>query len=395
MEEIFDILILSPNEKSWENFVYEFSKNRSVYRKFNALIFQDVEQFKIKFHEIYATKKFRLWIHLGMKTNKAGYEGESQADDLLNDPDLKHLNFQYITRSRDLNLTEIAGKQVYSIIKLRELDFNTIQTNNDKQAIPSGRRIDYAFITALYKVEFENLVSVFNLKKDESNLPEDWSYYLGVVNGKRIIAVYQNNSGAEDASSLTTKLISKFSPRYIFMTGVCGAPELAFGSIVISKFVFNINKGKIKDNTFFKELEVCKTHDIIINKLSSALSNSVSKLQSILISNPIYKKMYKGFDFQSIDAVIEPTACSSSVISDENYFKNVISNIDRKTAAVEMEGYGVMRAAELTNNGNTKAIIIKGVMDHADGNKNDDAKEFAALTSALFLKDLLENDVLG
>lgn len=397
MEEIFDLIVLSPNENSWDNFVYEFSKNRSIYRKFNALFFQDIEQFKIKFNEIYFSKKFRLWIHLGKKTNKAGYEGESQAEDLLNDPDLKHLDFQYITRSRDENLTEIDGKKIYSTKKLRELDFNTLPVQNDDQIKKSNstQKVDYAIITAIYQDEFESLIKVFDLEKEETKIEDDWDYYFGSINDKKIIAAYQNNTGLGDATNLATKLISKFSPKYIFMTGVCGAPELAFGSIVISKFVFNINKGKIKENTFFKELEVCKTHDLIINKLSSKISNSLAKIQSLLISDPVFKKVYKGFNIQSINAVIEPTACSSSVVADSNYYKNVISNIDRKTAAVEMEGYGIMRAAELTNNGSSKALILKGVMDHADGNKNDQAKEFAALTSALFLKDLLENDVLG
>ena len=47
---------------------------------------------------------------------------------------------------------------------------------------------------------------------------------------------------------------------------------------------------------------------------------------------------------------------------------------DRKTLGLEMEGYGINRVWQITNNGNTKALIIKSLMNKTS-EKNDDVKK--------------------
>ena len=58
-----------------------------------------------------------------------------------------------------------------------------------------------------------------------------------------------------------------------------------------------------------------------------------------------------------------------------------------------MESYGVARACEFANNGKTKAIIFKSVMDNTV-DKDDKAKKFAAFTSAQLMQQLFENKIL-
>ncbi len=55
-----------------------------------------------------------------------------------------------------------------------------------------------------------------------------------------------------------------------------------------------------------------------------------------------------------------------------------------------MESYGVARACKIGNSGNTKALIIKSIMDKSQ-DKDDAYKTYAALTSALFVKHLIIN----
>ena len=73
-------------------------------------------------------------------------------------------------------------------------------------------------------------------------------------------------------------------------------------------------------------------------------------------------------------------------------FETQVTPIDRKTTGLEMESYAVAKACRISNNGKTKALIIKSVMDKTE-HKDDKNKEVAALTSALFVKHLI-NDVL-
>jgi hypothetical protein len=58
-----------------------------------------------------------------------------------------------------------------------------------------------------------------------------------------------------------------------------------------------------------------------------------------------------------------------------------------------MESYAVSRACELVNNGKTKALIIKSAMDNTK-DKVDGAKPYAAWTSAMFVRYILENNLI-
>lgn len=96
---------------------------------------------------------------------------------------------------------------------------------------------------------------------------------------------------------------------------------------------------------------------------------------------------------KKIKVYFEPMACSSLVINKEGYFEDRVKVVDRKVVAVEIESYGVARATRIANDGLTKWVIFKSVMDNMT-QKNDEAKKFAAKTSALFLKELLERNIL-
>ena len=81
------------------------------------------------------------------------------------------------------------------------------------------------------------------------------------------------------------------------------------------------------------------------------------------------------------------------VIDLEGFFEENITSVDINDLALEMESYGVSRACELVNNGNTKALIIKSAMDNTV-DKVDGAKTYAAWTSATFIKYVLENNLI-
>lgn len=399
MEEIYDIIILSTNNKSWDNFVFDFSKSSAIYLKFNPIFFQNIEQFKNKYNEWLSHKKFRLWIHLGKKTNKSGFEGELQADDLINDSELKKLKFQYITRSRDENLIEIGGILIYSTKKLRGIELNTIPSNNDfvELNIQTKPQVDFAIINALYKDEFESVIKIFNLNNREGLKLGSKDVYSGQLESfydKSVIAIFQSDVGRTEATSIVTEIIKEYNPRYVFMTGVCGGDEkTSFGDVVVAKFVFTLDKGKITDQGFFRELEIVKINEDVIRQIRQHEEEIKEYMINYYVKDELAKERYKDFEITKIKTFIDPVACSSAVIDKENYFNEVIKLVERKATAVEMESYGVARAAETTNSGNTKSVIIKSVMDNTV-NKNDKAKSYASYTSALFLKGLLEKGII-
>jgi hypothetical protein len=58
-----------------------------------------------------------------------------------------------------------------------------------------------------------------------------------------------------------------------------------------------------------------------------------------------------------------------------------------------MESYGVKRACELVNDGKTSPLIVKSAMDNTV-DKVDEAKTYAAWTSAMVVKYALENNLI-
>lgn len=58
-----------------------------------------------------------------------------------------------------------------------------------------------------------------------------------------------------------------------------------------------------------------------------------------------------------------------------------------------MESYGISRACELINKGATTTLIIKSAMDN-NVDKVDDAKKYAAWTSAKVVKFIFEYDII-
>jgi nucleoside phosphorylase len=57
-----------------------------------------------------------------------------------------------------------------------------------------------------------------------------------------------------------------------------------------------------------------------------------------------------------------------------------------------MESYGVVFAASMcsTPARTVHAVIVKGVVDYADGSKNDDWHDYAAYASAAYARRILE-----
>ncbi len=261
----------------------------------------------------------------------------------------------------------------------------------------SRRKADYAIVTAMFPDEFESVVRVFNLDISEGLKLGAKNVFAGRLNAdpaSRVVAIYQTDVGRTDSSSLVTDIIREFNPRYVFMTGVCGGNQsVNLGDVVVAKFVFTFDKGKVTDIGFLREIELVKTHEGSLRKIIERNKEVLSHVIAQLQIDEYAKATFDSFEFESLNSHIDPMACSSAVINRSNYFSEVIQAIERKATAVEMESYGFARACESTNHGESIGIIIKSVMDNTVS-KDDNAKEYASYSSALYLKKLLELKVL-
>ncbi len=147
-------------------------------------------------------------------------------------------------------------------------------------------------------------------------------------------------------------------------------------------WVFTIDKGKINEYGFKRELEASNNESAYITLFKREKKNIVDHI--------------KGKDEtrkNNLDVHFGSIACLRQVIDLEGFFEANITPVDRKALALEMESYGVSRACELVNDGKTKALIIKSAMDNTVG-KGDKEKPYAAWTSAKFVQYILEHNLI-
>lgn len=290
-----------------------------------------------------------------------------------------------------------------SDIEKIEKKLSEIQTRNKKKLeieIPESEKviniekqdnmnkeesIDYAIITALEDDEMEKVLPFIS----KTSEVDDTNNYIeiGVFKDntkKKIVYASQHTTGMVDASILASELIIRFSPQFLIMVGVLGGkPEdTNIGDVIIATKVFEVDRGKITETGFKKETSVATITNKEVRKINREKKQIEKYLNEIDETRKTEVKLHFG-----------PIACVNQVIDLSGFFEDKVVSIDRKAIALEMESFAVVRACELLNSGRTTPIIIKSVMDNTQ-NKEDNAKTYAAWTSAKTLEFILKNNII-
>lgn len=292
-------------------------------------------------------------------------------------------------------------------------------------------KYEFGIITALYEDEFEEVKKHFIWDNDDDVYVGSKRYWIGHLIGfpeRKIVATIPTATGMVDSSIMATQMLEIFKPKYLIMSGVCGGKEgTNFGDIVLAKSILTFQKGKVSElkdpdgitpiELFDKE-QTPVDYKYLYDKNGKQISVNVETfeveqdtiiefdLQDAVqpelnrIKNEINttlkakeKKTEVEEEREEIEIHYDKIACSTMVINNKGYFEEHIKNVDRKIVAVEMESYGIARACKFANEGKSKWIIFKSVMDNMT-QKDDTAKKFAAETSALFLKHLVYDGFL-
>lgn len=235
------------------------------------------------------------------------------------------------------------------------------------------------------------------------NLPWDWSehtvefdptsYYKATVvarsgNAYDIYIAASEHMGMPSVTSLAMKMICNFSPEYIGMTGISAGTknEVSLGDVIVADPSWDWGSGKyvVEDGiSLFKS-------SAYQFSLCSELRNKFRAMQR---SKDYKKRIREGWKEEvpssEFNLHIGPVASGSSVLADENLVKK-IRDQHRKMLGVEMEAFGIFSAANNAKIPQPKPFSIKSVCDFADEEKADDYHSYAAYTSAMTLKELVE-----
>lgn len=201
--------------------------------------------------------------------------------------------------------------------------------------------------------------------------------------------------GLTAASNLTTKTIQNFSPKKVFMVGICGGikNKVKLGDLVIANNTWDYGSGKIKpkkesENDYYS-FEPSPSQ-ISINPVYNNLKINTDSVFKIVISS--WNKCHLDKPMNP-ELHIGPMPSGASVICDEALFKEIIKPQHRKCLAIDMETYGVYYACKNTNS-SIDYLSVKSVSDYANEEKNDDYHKFCCFLSANYLKECLYSKLI-
>lgn len=252
-----------------------------------------------------------------------------------------------------------------------------------------GYLYDFAIIAALNSPELDAVKQVFPAF-EPINIEGDTSYYFEVklTNGKKILLATNNQMGMVAMSQFTEKIIQTFRPRNICMSGIAAGVkgEVNLGDIMVSRESWNYDSGKFIGGSFKPDFSSISIREELVSNI-----NKIVDLPNKLFD---IKNKYTGLKPEhELRMKIGPVASGASVVADSEILKRP-QNLTRKLLGVEMEIYGMYFSCKHTSTPRPENFLaVKSVCDFADADKNDRFQDYAAYTSARFLKIIIEEGV--
>ena len=253
---------------------------------------------------------------------------------------------------------------------------------------------DIAVICALQEEVEEistTLKSVEIIKKEE----DDENYYTGYWENseKKIKVVFAcaNQIGMVAATSLATKMIFNFTPRYMVMTGIAAGTDrkkMNYGDVVVATTAWDYGAGKdvrVEDKAeHFNSIKPYTIDTTIVNWVRK-LSNDGEFLYNT------WNEFRGNKPNANLKILCGSVVSGASVVTDKEIVKGLLKGQSRDILALEMEIYGIYYAANWAINPRPKFLALKSISDFADEQKADDYHHYASYTSAKVFEKLAKD----
>lgn len=261
-----------------------------------------------------------------------------------------------------------------------------------KRAKRNIENADIAIITAL-ESELDAVLSL-DYKWDKFRIDSDPTlYYRGKFSSggieRVVVAASAMRKGMAASAAVATKLVLKFRPKILAMTGICAGVrgKTNLGDVIVGSPTWDWGSGKhAEDKSGSPVFKLSPKQSDLSNGLS-VLCSEVGRSQEF--KSRVRAQWQKKFPEGIFNCHIGPMASGASVIANESIAKSIVEQ-NRDVIGIEMEAFAVMVAAEYATATPLIAIAIKSVCDFADSHKEDFWQEYAAYTSVLFADELFK-----
>lgn len=297
-----------------------------------------------------------------------------------------------------LSLSSISTKLSFTSIKYDATsdEWRLRLENFLKQIIRTGTAnnqeyiYDVAIICALESPELTEVKRLPYQWVPYGTVGDTTDYFTGSLNGKRLVCAAAYEMGMSASAILATKMIAKFKPRYLIMTGIAGGVKnkgLNLGDVIVADPCFNYESGKrVFENgqSVFKPDYKQIRLDGTVNQILRRIAGQTAALH-LIHDECCYDKPNN-----ALQIAIGVFGSGAAVLSDPQII-NLVIHHQRKLIAFDMEAYAVMLSGFLACEPKPTTVVMKSISDFGEG-KNDQYQKYAAYTSArvldLFLKEL-------
>lgn len=190
--------------------------------------------------------------------------------------------------------------------------------------------------------------------------------------------------GLVDASIIAAKCIDRYSPSVIGMSGICAgfSGRAEMGQLLISEVAYEYQTGKWSRDGFEAE------------PYQVAISEKLrSTIRHLIDDDNLISELEDGWKLERPNSTQKPKLAvftsGSAVIADARYMEQV-SALHRRVSGLDMEIFGLHRAAHLASN-NPDVLCAKVVVDLADSQKNDQMHPYGCHVSCRFLLKAIES----
>jgi nucleoside phosphorylase len=189
--------------------------------------------------------------------------------------------------------------------------------------------------------------------------------------------------GLTATAVLSTKIVSRYRPRYLIMAGIAAGIRgvTNIGDILVAETTWDYGSGKITnligDKKFAPDPRSL-TLDIEIKEIILQAKREGRFLDEIYRAWPGVKPS------TVINVQVGPVLSGAAVVQDATVIESIKAQT-RKLLGVEMETYAVFYSAYNSLKPRPIPISIKCVCDYADEDKNDNFQAYASFVSAHYI----------
>ena len=239
--------------------------------------------------------------------------------------------------------------------------------------------VDFAIVTAL-KIEREAVCNSLGLTSENRIRKGSRVYWrgrlpLGDEQFYEIVVAQCSDMGNVDAAVLTTEMLHHWQPQAMLLVGIAGAAskEQKLGDVVVASDVFYYERGKETPQGLLPELKMIPSDSVLWNWYQ-ALPDWIPTISCPRPGNSL-----------ALPKLREGVIASGEKVIAEQAVRDQIARGDRKTQAIEMEGYGFSKAV-WQHVERVRHLVIRAICDDATLRKNKKWQPYAAAAAADFVR---------